>query len=51
MLATRVEEVRNPRVKLAFDSQGRQFGEQGRMPDCMGKNIKGPVTERKKLAL
>ena len=31
-LAPRVEEVSNPRVELAFDSIGRQFGEQGRMP-------------------
>ena len=29
----RVEEVSNPRVELALDSIGRQFGEQGRMPD------------------
>ena len=33
-LAARVEEVSNPRVELALDSVGRQFGEQGRMPDC-----------------
>ena len=31
----RVEEVDNPRVELALDSIGRQFGEQGRMPDCI----------------
>ena len=30
----RVEEVSNPRVELALDPIGRQFGEQGRMPDC-----------------
>ena len=34
-LVTRVVEVRNPRVELALDSIGRQFGEQGRMPDCI----------------
>ena len=34
-LALRVEEVRNPRVELALDSIGRQFGEQWRMPDCI----------------
>ena len=33
MLSSSVEEVRNPRVELALDSIGRQFGEQGRMPD------------------
>ena len=30
-LVTRVEEVTNPRVELALDSIGREFGEQGRM--------------------
>ena len=29
----RGEEVSNPRVELALDSIGRQFGEQGRIPD------------------
>ena len=33
--AMRVEEVSNPRVELAFDSIGRQFGEQDGMPDCI----------------
>ena len=32
-LAMRVKEVRNPGVELALDSIGRQFGEQGMMPD------------------
>ena len=32
IFAMRVEEVRNPRVELALDSKGREFGEQGRMP-------------------
>ena len=32
-LATRVDGVSNPRVELALDSIGRQFGEQDRMPD------------------
>ena len=31
----RVEEVSNPRVELALDSIGRQFGEQGRISDCI----------------
>ena len=39
MLTTRVEEVSNPRVELALDSTGRQFGEEGRMPDYQKLNI------------
>ena len=35
MLAMGVEEVSNPRVELALDSIGRQFKEQGRIPDCI----------------
>ena len=35
MLATRVEEVSIPWVQLAWDAIGRQFLEQGRMPDCI----------------
>ena len=35
MLTMRGEEVRNPRVELALDVKSRQFGEQGRMPDCI----------------
>ena len=35
MFAVRVEEVSNPRVELALESIGRQFGEQVRMPDCI----------------
>ena len=34
-LTTRGEEVSNSRVELALDSIGRQFGEQGMMPDCI----------------
>ena len=34
-LTTRVEEVSNPRVELALDSIGRQFGEQGEMSGCI----------------
>ena len=34
-LAMRVEEVSKPRVELAFDAIGREFGEWGRMPDCI----------------
>ena len=30
-----MEEVSNPRVEFALDSIGRQFGKQGRMPDCI----------------
>ena len=30
-----VEEVSNPRVELVLDSIARQFGEQGRIPDCI----------------
>ena len=33
-MAKRVEEVRKPCVQLAIDAIGREFGEQGRMPDC-----------------
>ena len=35
MLATIVEEVRKPCVELTLDDIGREFGEQGRMPDCI----------------
>ena len=35
----RGEEVSNPRVELALDSIGRQFGEQGRMPGCIKSSI------------
>ena len=35
MLATRVEEVSNPRGELALDAIGRVFGEQSGMPDCI----------------
>ena len=35
MLATRVEEVRKPCVEVALDAIGREFGEQGGMPDCI----------------
>ena len=35
LLATRVEEVSNPRVELSLDVIDREFGEQGRMPDCI----------------
>ena len=31
----RVEEVRKPCGELALDAIGRQFGEQGRMSDCV----------------
>ena len=31
-LAMRVEEVSNPRVKLALDAEAREFVEPGRMP-------------------
>ena len=31
----RVEEVSKPFVELAMDAIGREFGEQGRMPDCI----------------
>ena len=33
--ATRVEEVRKTCVELALDAIGSEFGEHGRMPDCM----------------
>ena len=32
--STRGEDVSHPRVELTLDSTSRQFGEQGRMPDC-----------------
>ena len=35
MLAMGVEEVSYSRVELALDATGRQFGEQGEMPDCI----------------
>ena len=35
MLVTRVEEVIDVIVQLPLDSIGRQFGEQGSMPDCI----------------
>ena len=31
----RVEEVSQPCVELALDAIGREFGEQGGMPDCI----------------
>ena len=34
MLARRVEEDSNPRMELALFAIGREFGEQGGMPDC-----------------
>ena len=34
-LAMRVEEVSKPCVEFTLDSIGREFGEQGRMPDCI----------------
>ena len=37
-LSTRVEEVSNPRVELAFDSIDRVWRE-GRMPDCIKSSI------------
>ena len=39
MLATRVEEVGRPCVELALDAIGREFGEDGRMPDCIESTI------------
>ena len=34
-LVMRVEEVSKSHVELVLDSIGRQFGEQGRMPNCI----------------
>ena len=34
-MATRVEEVSKPCVEFALDAIGREFGEQGGMPDCI----------------
>ena len=34
-MATRVEEVSNPRVELALDARGREVGEQCGTPDCI----------------
>ena len=31
----RIEDVSKPCVELALDAIGRQFGEQGRTPDCI----------------
>ena len=31
----RVEEISKPCVELALDGIGTEFGEQGRMPDCI----------------
>ena len=45
MLAMRMEEVCNPRVELAEDSIGRQFGEQGRMPNCQLKARRYSICE------
>ena len=35
MSALRVEEVSKPCVELSLDAISREFGEQGRMPDCI----------------
>ena len=34
----RGEEVRNPKVELASDYKGRQFGEQCKMLDCINRS-------------
>ena len=34
-LGMRVEDISNPRVELGLDAIGREFGEQGGMPDCI----------------
>ena len=34
MLTVTGEEVCDPRVEIALDTMGREFGEQGELPDC-----------------
>ena len=54
-MATTVEEVSKPCVELALNAIGREFGEQGKMTDCIKskryvqRNSADPMTDVKGL--